>query len=232
MAGVMRYLELRPSGGTHAHLRRRIDAFGIDTGHFQRVHHKGRPSHRRMSPLEILVRRPDGAKRQDPVRLRRALVEHGVPFRCVGCGNGGAWMGKRLTLHIDHIDGEFLDCRPENLRFMCPNCHSQTDTYAGRNRRKYGGSRLPHVKRLKEAAWVNTHEDLTEVFRRADCGEISVVQATEQIGCSRGHYYRLRQRLAEEGHVIERAEARNPRVKHAMPSSSISLLRIRDWGPS
>jgi 5-methylcytosine-specific restriction endonuclease McrA len=40
-----------------------------------------------------------------------------------------------LILHVDHIDGNRYDCRPENLRFLCPNCHSQTATWAGANRR-------------------------------------------------------------------------------------------------
>lgn len=209
MAGVMRNLGLRQSGGAHAHLRRRIDAFGISTAHFRRAQNAGRPSAKRMSASQLLVLRPEGSKRLDAGRLRRALVELGVMYRCKSCGAGREWMGTALTLHVDHINGDFLDCRRENLRFLCPNCHSQTETYAGRNRRKYGGSKLPHVKRPKDAAWVTTDDDLAEVFGRVDSGEITVRRAVEQIGCSPAHYYRLRQRLTEPGRATARLEARN-----------------------
>lgn len=43
-----------------------------------------------------------------------------------------------LTLHIDHISGDFRDNRAANLRFLCPNCHAQTPNFAGRSRGRYG----------------------------------------------------------------------------------------------
>jgi uncharacterized protein YlaI len=43
------------------------------------------------------------------------------------------WNDKPLKLHLDHINGKNIDNRLENLRFLCPNCHSQTETYCGKS---------------------------------------------------------------------------------------------------
>lgn len=61
-----------------------------------------------------------------------------IPYVCEQCGNTGEHLGKPLTLHLDHINGQNKDHRLENLRFLCPNCHSQTHTYCGRNIKKVG----------------------------------------------------------------------------------------------
>lgn len=50
------------------------------------------------------------------------------------CGNIGEWQGQKLVLQLDHINGKNNDHRIENLRFLCPNCHSITETYAGKNK--------------------------------------------------------------------------------------------------
>jgi predicted RNA-binding Zn-ribbon protein involved in translation (DUF1610 family) len=141
VAGVLRYLGVRPTGGSHAHLSRRIKNLGIDTSHFTgHAHNKGQSSPRRLTWQEILVMRPTGAARAKPHLLRRALIESGVPYRCAECGLAATWHGRPLTLHVDHIDGRVDDCRPRNVRFLCPNCHSQTATWAGANR---FGARTP-----------------------------------------------------------------------------------------
>jgi predicted RNA-binding Zn-ribbon protein involved in translation (DUF1610 family) len=135
IAGVLRHLGVKPTGGSHAHLSRRIKRLGLDTSHFTgRAHNKGQISPRRLTWAEILVARPPGSARAKPHLLRRALIESGVPYRCTECGLAGSWNGRPLTLHVDHIDGRSDDCRPFNLRFLCPNCHSQTATWAGANR--------------------------------------------------------------------------------------------------
>jgi predicted nucleic acid-binding Zn ribbon protein len=63
--------------------------------------------------------------------FRRYLTET-YGYKC-SCCNISEWKGKSIVLEIDHIDGNSENNRPENLRFICPNCHSQTDTYKGKN---------------------------------------------------------------------------------------------------
>jgi 5-methylcytosine-specific restriction endonuclease McrA len=73
------------------------------------------------------------------------LIQNGLlANRCLNCGIS-EWLGRSLAIQIDHINGIKDDWRLENLRMLCPNCHSQTPTYGGRNARR--GSRLQEVER-------------------------------------------------------------------------------------
>jgi hypothetical protein len=135
IAGVLRYLGIRWSGGSHHRISKRLRQLGVDTRHFTgAAHNKGKVNWMKVHPDRVLVVRPAGETRAGRRQLRRAMLEIGIPEQCAICGIGTAWQGKRLTLHIDHINGDFLDNRPENVRFLCPNCHSQTPTFANRRR--------------------------------------------------------------------------------------------------
>lgn len=56
-----------------------------------------------------------------------------IPYKCSYCGNEGEWNNKPLSLQLDHINGNCSDHRLENLRWLCPNCHSQTETHGSKN---------------------------------------------------------------------------------------------------
>lgn len=68
--------------------------------------------------------------------LRRQALAHNIAdYICSKCGQLSAWDGDVLTLELDHINGICDDNRVDNLRWLCPNCHSQTHTFKGKNKR-------------------------------------------------------------------------------------------------
>ncbi|MEU9860418.1 HNH endonuclease signature motif containing protein [Streptomyces sp. NPDC047971] len=136
---VLRRLGVEMVGGRHTHISRRIRALGIDTSHFRPPSRAGET--RRRSPASLLVEQvPSRARRIPNDRLKPAMAAAGVSERCALCGNEAFWRGHPLPLEIDHIDGDWRNNRIENLRFLCPNCHSTTDTYRGRGKGRRRGT--------------------------------------------------------------------------------------------
>ncbi|MER5706706.1 HNH endonuclease signature motif containing protein [Streptomyces sp. NPDC042898] len=134
---VVRRLGLECVGGHQANIARRIKTHGIDTSHFTPSARTGnmRVNQRRRTAEEILVE--NGSKHAGRIpgqRLRRAIQELGHEERCALCGIEALWLGDPLPLEVDHIDGNWRNNRIENLRLLCPNCHSTTDSYRGRGK--------------------------------------------------------------------------------------------------
>ena len=121
----MRCLDLQKNGTTFRYIKTRLAQAKIDTSHFTGLRSQlGKPSRNKIAPVDLLVLRASGIRRP-ACKLRRALLEIGRPYVCEKCGNTGTWLKEKLLLEIDHRNNNRSDDRPENIRFLCPNCHSQ-----------------------------------------------------------------------------------------------------------
>lgn len=114
----------------YSQVKRRMDDLNLDYSIF-----KGKSAVIKINKLNN-VKKEDILKencRHQRTVLRRYVIKNNlIPYKCAICGCT-EWQGKTLSLELDHINGVNNDNRLENLRFLCPNCHSQTSTYGSRN---------------------------------------------------------------------------------------------------
>lgn len=150
------------SGGGYTRFYKLINKYNIDISHWgssnQRMmwnkgltRAKGNKSTSGYTAEQIFVE-------NSPVATASARCylegEPSFEHKCQICGNT-EWLGQKISLDLDHINGNNRDNRRENLRFICPNCHSQTHSYRGKNINK-AGKRKPVtddelLKALKES---------------------------------------------------------------------------------
>lgn len=135
-AGALKFLGLRAAGGNYKTLRYYIALLGESTAHWRGQGHLRGQRHNwaRKIPLnEILIE--NSRYRGSTSLLKRRLIEAGMlDEKCAPC-KIDTWEGLKLELHLDHMNGKNNDHRLFNLRLLCPNCHSQTITYCGRNKK-------------------------------------------------------------------------------------------------
>ena len=114
----------------YSQVKRRMDDLNLDYSIF-----KGKSAVIKTNKLNNLKKEDilkENCKHQRTVLRRYVIKNNLIPYKCAICGCT-EWQGKTLSLELDHINGINNDNRLENLRFLCPNCHSQTSTYGSRN---------------------------------------------------------------------------------------------------
>lgn len=136
LSEILKHFELGLSSGSYTSLKYRLKIEEIDYSHIKLGinSNKGKilPWIRaRAKPLsEILIEHST----YDRGELKRKLLHlELLENKCYECNLPPLWNNKKLTLQIDHINGISDDNRIENLQMLCPNCHAQTNTYAGKN---------------------------------------------------------------------------------------------------
>lgn len=124
---VLRKLNWRVHTNFYKRLKLMIEKYNIDCSHFKEYNDK---MHDKQDLKEILIK---NSKYTSSRHLKFRLINENIlKYECSICGLS-LWLNKPISLHLDHINGINDDNRLENLRLLCPNCHSQTDTYCGKN---------------------------------------------------------------------------------------------------
>lgn len=133
---VLTKLNLVEAGGNYTHINHAIKDYGFNTEHFtgkgwsKGLKGIGKP----FIPLVNILTKNN---RFQSHKLKKRLFSEGLkePI-CEECGWAKQSIDGRIPVELDHINGDKLDNRIENLRILCPNCHSLKPTHRGLNRRK------------------------------------------------------------------------------------------------
>lgn len=121
-------LGLVEAGGNYQTIKKYVEAYNLDTSHWLgQGYLKGKRHNYNSQPIEELM--IQHGQRKHARVIKKYLIDNNIlSYECSCCGISD-WLNKSLTLEIDHINGIPTDHRLENLRLLCPNCHSQTPTF-------------------------------------------------------------------------------------------------------
>ncbi len=136
VAQVLTALGLKATGGNYKAFYIHADRLNVSTAHFTgkawNVGDRYRQIYTEFDLKDVLV---ENSTYSSTSSLKKKLLKANLlEYKCSGIGCGiDTWLGRPVILQLEHINGNNRDNRIENLCLLCPNCHSQTETYAGRN---------------------------------------------------------------------------------------------------
>ena len=188
IAQVCRELGIVPIGGNYKTVKGKIAQWEIDTSHFTgqgwNVGKRYKPFKKVIPIEEILVEN----SLFSTSALRKKLIKEGLKeCKCESCGIT-EWLNKPISFELDHINGVNTDNRLINLRIMCPNCHSQTDTFRGKGIKSYKNELLKkEYEDFKEYENIPNPEKLIKEKPKQVCKicQIEFTSKHKQKFCSR-----------------------------------------------
>lgn len=130
MSDVIKLLGLTVRPGNYDTVKSHVKRLGLDTSHFLGNGSKNRRGGPIPIPSDLLF--SQNSRHGRGVVKNRIIKDNLLPYKCALC-NIAEWCGERLSLVLDHINGVNNDHRLDNLRFLCPNCNSQQDTFCRKN---------------------------------------------------------------------------------------------------
>ncbi len=177
-----------------------------------------------------------------------------IPYCCTKCPNTGEWLGQPLSLQLDHINGNNTDNRLVNLRWLCPNCHTQTPTYAGRRLVKHlcptcgkptsatgVRCRKCHLEAIRINDWPSTTELqrlvwTAPLWKLADAighSRNDLVEQCRKVGVSlpKHGYWQKRGRGKTHEEALA-APVPRPKAKHIAPEVASLMRRMKTEGKS
>lgn len=171
MAATLRHLGLKATGGNYTLAKVRIRKLGLTTNHWLgQAIHKGMTNRVSSSnAIDLATVLVADSLYVGSSNLKRRLLKAGLLTpECYECGLQ-QWRGRPISLQLDHKNGKNDDHSLVNLRLMCPNCHSQTDTFAGRNKTKSQATKCPDCKGRKDKGSARCHPcSITKRCRERD----------------------------------------------------------------
>jgi len=135
IADMLRYFGMNNKGGNHHTVKRRAKEENIDLSHIAlgKSANKGKRFSPKKTDEEYFT--INGTTNRGSIKSR-IIRNNLIPYECAECGLKDIWNNKKISLQLEHKNGIPNDNRLDNLCFLCPNCHSQTDTYAGKRFKK------------------------------------------------------------------------------------------------
>ena len=130
---VLRYLNISTKSGNFQTLERYMKKYGINEDGLKYDYKRGYKWPKKYNNPDIFCENSTMSRKNIKKRI---IKDELIKYECSECDNTGEWNGKPLSLELDHMNGINDDNRLENLRFLCPNCHSQTSTYSAKNKKR------------------------------------------------------------------------------------------------